>query len=148
MLGNSTVFDFVAFPGGDPWGGRVTYGWADIQKSFQPMVDWIDQASYPYGSVITFWGHKTTSNHTITSNLYEYIGNATERRYYDSSDHRTDPNVFSAPFVNFTFAEIGDPLPGGASLGVASLYNLMSQLNLPVASATSTPAWFPKPQRL
>lgn len=129
MLGNSTVFDFVAFPGGDPWGGRVTYGWADIQKSFQPMVDWIDQAS-------------------ITSNLYEYIGNATERRYYDSSDHRTDPNVFSAPFVNFTFAEIGDPLPGGASLGVASLYNLMSQLNLPVASATSTPAWFPKPQRL
>lgn len=131
-LGLVTRFDFVAFQGGDLWGGRVTYSYADVQQSFQPMIDWIDQGSSdPYGSVITFWGHNATSNETLASNLYEYTGNATEKRYYDSSDNTTDPKTFPAPFANFTFDRIGTPLPGGASLGVASLYNLTSQLNLP-----------------
>ena len=51
----SYALDFAAFPGGDLWGGRVTYSYSDVQKSFQPMIDWIDQASsHPFASVITF----------------------------------------------------------------------------------------------
>ena len=130
-LGLVTRFDFVAHRGGDLWGGRVTYDYADAQ-SFQPLIDWTNQVSVdPNASVITFWGHNATSNQTLAFNLYEYTGNATEKRYYDSSDDTTDANAFPAPFANFTFDEIGAPLPGGASLGVASLYNLTSQLNLP-----------------
>ena len=96
------------------------------------MIDWVDQASSdPFASVITFWGHNATSNQTLASNLYEYTGNVTGKHYYDSSDNTADPGVFPAPFANFTFYKIGNPLVGGASLGVASLYNLTSQLNLP-----------------
>lgn len=94
-------------------GGRVTYNYAEVQKSFQPMIDWIDQTSFdPSRSVITFWGHNATSNKTLASNLYEYTGNATEKRYYDSFDYTVDPNVFPAPFPNFTFDNTGNPLPG------------------------------------
>lgn len=119
-LGLVTCFDFVAFPGGDLWGGRVTYNYADLQKSFRPMVDWVDQAAFDlYESVITFWGHNATSNQTLASNLYEYTSNATGKRYYDSFDNTAEPNVFSAPFANVTFNNIGKTLPDGASLGVA-----------------------------
>lgn len=58
-LGLVTGFDFAAFTGDDLWGARVTYNHADVQKSFQPMVDWADQAAFDlYESVIRFWGHK------------------------------------------------------------------------------------------
>ena len=131
-LGLVTRFDFAAFPEVDLWGGRVTYSYSDVQKSFQPMIDWIDQASSdPFASVITFWGHNATSNQTLASNLYEYTVNVIGNQYYESSDNPTDPDIFPAPFANFTFDKIVNPLPGGASLGVASLYNLTSHLNLP-----------------
>ncbi|KAF6222410.1 hypothetical protein HO133_001496 [Letharia lupina] len=56
-LGLVTGFDFAAFTGDDLWGARVTYNHADVQKSFQPMVDWADQAAFDlYESVIRFWG--------------------------------------------------------------------------------------------
>ena len=55
----------------------------------------------------------------------------TGKHYYESSDNISDPGLLPAPCAKFTFDKIGNPLPGGASPGVASLYSLTSQLNLP-----------------
>lgn len=123
---------FRRFSRGDLWGGRVTYDYSAVQKSFQPMTDWVEQANVdPFSLLIQFGGHDATTNQTFTANAYQYTGNASEKPYYDSSDPSTNPNEFPAPSVNFTFDNIGTPPPGGADLRVDSLYNITSALNTP-----------------
>lgn len=129
-LGLVTRFDFNVFPAGPLWGGILSYEGQDIEKSFQPMVDWIDSTSInPNASIVSFWGRNATSNETVTNYLLEYTGNATEKPYYSIHDPTSDPNAFPAPLANFTPANLGPPRV--AALGVNSLYNLTSQLNTP-----------------
>lgn len=133
-LGLVTRFDFVAFPSGPLWGGRTAYSYADLPKFFAPIIDFTNNlANDPYGSLIAFWGHNATSNQTIVSTLYDYTGNATELPYYNASTTSTNttaaPAPFPSTFSNFTFDKVGTPLTN--NLGVASLYNITSQLNLP-----------------
>lgn len=133
-LGLVTQFDLAVFRSGDLWGGRVTYDYSAVQKTFQPMIDWVEQANVdPFSSLIQFWGHNATINQTFTANAYQYTGNASEKPYYDASDPSTNPNDFPAPFVTFTFDKIGTPPSGGADLRVDSQNNITSALDTPDA---------------
>ena len=97
-LGLVTRFDFVAFPSGPLWGGVAIYDFDDIHKSFEPFVDFTNNISEdPYGSLVTFYTHNSTTNQTLASNLHEYTGNATGHPYYSSSD---SPDATSIAFFH------------------------------------------------
>lgn len=139
-LGLVTQFDFAVFPSGDLWGGRVTYDYSAVQKTSQPMIDWIEKANLDLClSLIQFWGYNAATDQTFTANAYQYTGNAPEKPYYESSDPSITQTTFPHPLsISPLIRAVRLPKVEQISVSIPCTTS-HPRLILPITYATFTP---------
>ena len=131
-LGIVSRFDIVTFAATPLWGGVAFYsGYDAVFATLKPFVDFANQiAQNPFGSLIQLYFHTPADNQITQLNLYEYTGNATEKKYYTHLESDNAPQVFPTPFENFTFVgPMGKPVSN--TLRIAEQGNLTDELVLP-----------------
>ena len=129
-LGLVTRFDYVAFKSGPLWGGFAFYNFTEMNKFYQPFVDFGNNiASDPYGSLIILWENNATAGTTLVGNIYDFTGDATNETYFAETDVPTASNPLPAPFADFAFDKVGKPITN--TFRVDSLYGFVAELNTP-----------------
>ena len=127
-LGIVTRFDYPTFKSGPLWGGTAFYNFSDIQKFYQPTVDFTNGiAKQPNGTWLITWTNNATTGITSIGNVYQYTGNATEKQYYASTDPPKSHRPLPAPFAPLAFDKVGTPTSN--TFRVARLYDLIFDLN-------------------
>ncbi len=125
-FGIVTRYDFFVYKSGPLWGGTAFYNFSDIEKFYQPIVD-LANTKDPYGTMLLTYSNNATTGKTLIGNVYDYLGNATEKKYYASTDPPGTSNPFPAPLAPFAFDKVGKPNVN--SLRIDRLYGLTSETN-------------------